>query len=160
MARYSRELVVPVAVDDAFAYLSRFSSAREWDPSVRAASMLTPEPVGLGSAFLLDVAFLGRQVSLRYDITEFDRPTMVTLTAENASVRSVDTITVRAHGPRTTLVRYDADLALLGAARLAAPLFALALRRLGDRAADGLRTTLSARAHGDPIRIGERCPAW
>jgi hypothetical protein len=150
VVRYSRELVVPVTVDDAFAYLSRFSSAQEWDPSVRAASMLTPEPVGLGSGFLLDVAFLGRQVSLRYDITEFDQPRKVTLTAENASVHSVDTISFRPHGPRTTLLRYDADLALRGAARLAAPLFALAFRRLGNRASEGLRTTLSARAARQP----------
>jgi hypothetical protein len=150
VVRYSRELVVPVTLDDAFAYLSRFSSAQEWDPSVRAASMLTPEPVGLGSAFLLDVAFLGRQVSLRYDITEFDRPGKVTLTAENAAVRSVDTITFHPQGPSTTLLRYDADLALLGAARLAAPLFAVAFRRVGNRAADGLRTALSARATRQP----------
>jgi hypothetical protein len=150
VVRYSRELVVPVPVDEAFAYLSRFSSAREWDPSVRAASMLTPEPVGLGSAFLIDLSFLGRRVSLRYDVTEFDRPRKVTLTAENALVRSVDTISFRAQGPRTTLLRYDADLALLGAARLGAPLFAIALRRLGDRAADGLHTTLSARGARQP----------
>jgi len=146
VARYSRQLVVAVPVDEAFDYLSRFSSVVEWDPSVSSARMLTPEPVQQGSAFALDVVFMGRTLPLRYEITEFDRPHRVVLAAENASVRSTDAITVSRDLSGATVIDYSADLALKGLARLAAPVFALALRRIGGRAAEGLLAVLAGRA--------------
>ena len=50
VVHYSRRLVVPVPLDETFAYLSRFSSAAEWDPGVTSARMVTPNPVQLGRA--------------------------------------------------------------------------------------------------------------
>ena len=148
MVHYRRRLVVPLPLDEAFAYLSRFSSTAEWDPGISSARMVTPDPVALGSVFALDAVFLGNTVPLRYEITEFDPPNRVVLTAENASVRSTDAITFSADPSGGTAVEYDADLALKGLARLAAPIFALAFRRIGDRASDGLLATLTARASG------------
>ena len=86
VARYSREIVVPTSLDTTFAYLSKFSSAQEWDPGVIAAEMVTPEPVGLGSRFRLTAVFLGARVPLEYEIIEYDPPRRVVLTAENRSV--------------------------------------------------------------------------
>lgn len=151
MVHYRRRLVVPMQRDEAFAYLSRFSSAAEWDPGVSSASMVTPDPVALGSVFALDAVFMGNTVPLRYEITEFDPPNRVVLAAENASVRSTDAITFSAASSGGTVIQYRADLALKGLARLAAPIFALAFRRIGDRASDGLLATLTARASG-PLR--------
>ena len=148
MVHYRRRLVVQVPVDEAFAYLSRFSSAAEWDPGVSSARMETPDPVGLGSVFSLNAVFLGNTVPLRYQITDFDPPNRVVLAAENASVRSTDEITFSTDSSNGTVVEYNADLALKGLARLAAPVFALAFRRIGDRASDGLLATLTARAAG------------
>ena len=148
MVHYRRRLVVPVPLDEAFAYLSRFSSAAEWDPGVSSARMVTPDPVALGSVFALDAVFMGNTVPLRYEITEFDPPNRVVLAAENASVRSTDAITFTADPSGGTAIQYDADLALNGLARLAAPIFALAFRRIGDRASDGLLATFTARASG------------
>jgi carbon monoxide dehydrogenase subunit G len=148
MVHYRRRLVVPVPLDETYRYLSRFSSAAEWDPGVSSARMVTPDPVGLGSVFALDAVFMGNQVPLRYEIVEFDPPNRVVLVAENASVRSTDAITFTADSSGGTVIQYDADLALKGLARLAAPIFALAFRRIGDRASDGLLATLTARAPG------------
>ena len=149
MVHYRRRLVVPVPLDEAFAYLSRFSSAAEWDPGVSSARMVTPDPVGLGSVFALDAVFMGNTVPLRYEITEFDPPNRVVLAAENASVRSTDAITFSTDSSSGgTVVQYNADLTLKGLARLAAPIFALAFRRVGDRASEGLLATLTARAFG------------
>jgi Polyketide cyclase / dehydrase and lipid transport len=145
MVRYSRRLVVPVPLDETFAYLSRFSSAAEWDPGVSSARMVTSDPVALGSVFALDAVFLGNTVPLHYEITEFDPPNRVVLAAENASVRSTDEITFTKDSSGSTVVGYNADLALKGVARLAAPIFALAFRRIGDRASEGLLATLTAR---------------
>lgn len=146
MVHYSRRLVVPVPLDETFAYLSRFSSAAEWDPGVSSARMVTPDPVGLGSVFALDAVFLGNTVPLRYEIIDFEPPIRVVLAAENASVRSTDQITFTTDASGATVVHYDADLALKGLVRLAAPIFALAFRRIGDRASEGLLATLTARA--------------
>jgi hypothetical protein len=152
VVHYSRRLVVPLPVDETFAYLSRFSSAAEWDPGVSSARMVTLDPVGLGSVFALDAVFLGNTVPLRYEITDFDPPNRVVLAAENASVRSTDQITFTRDSSGGTVVQYDADLALKGVARLAAPIFALAFRRIGDRASDGLLATLTPRATRPPGR--------
>jgi len=70
----------------------------------------------------------------------------VVLTAENRSVRSTDTISFDSATSGGTVVRYEAVLLPKGAARLADPLFALALRRVGDRAAGGLQAALVERA--------------
>jgi hypothetical protein len=133
-------------LDTTFAYLSRFSSAQEWDPGVIRAQMVTPEPVGLGSRFSLTAAFLGAKVPLEYEIIEYDPPRRVVLAAENRSVSSADTISF---GPATsggTVIRYEAVLLLKGVARLADPLFGVALRRVGERAATGLKAALTDRA--------------
>jgi Polyketide cyclase / dehydrase and lipid transport len=146
MARYRTEVVVPTALDTTFAYLSRFSSAQEWDPGVIRAQMVTPEPVGLGSRFTLTAVFLGAKVPLEYEIIEYDPPRRVVLTAENRSVRSMDTISFDSAVSGGTMIRYEAVLLPKGAARLADPLFTVALRRVGDRAAGGLQAALVERA--------------
>ena len=148
MVHYHRRLIVPVPLDQAFAYLSRFSSAAEWDPGVSSARMVTPDPPALGSVFALDAVFLGNTVPLRYEITEFDPPNRVVLAAENASVRSTDAISFTANPSGGTVIEYSADLALKGLARLAAPIFALAFHRIGDRASDGLLATFTAHSRG------------
>ena len=48
MAHYVARIPVSVARCAAFAYVSRFDRAAEWDPGVEAGEMLTPEPVGVG----------------------------------------------------------------------------------------------------------------
>jgi Polyketide cyclase / dehydrase and lipid transport len=127
----------------AFAYLSRFDRAVEWDPGVEAGEMLTPEPVGVGSRFRLVARFLGRRIPLEYEIVEYDRDERIVLQAENGSVRSVDTITFEDsdHG---SVVVYEAQLDAKGIGRLADPLLAIVFHRIGDRAAAGLRTRLAA----------------
>lgn len=156
MAHYRREIVVPTSLATTFAYLSRFSSAEEWDPGVIEARMVTPEPVGLGSRFGLVAVFLGARVPLEYEIVQYDPPQRVVLTAENRSVRSTDTISFDSAASGGTMIRYEAVLLPKGAARLADPLFAWALRRVGDRAADGLQAALvDHAAHPSSAREGD-----
>jgi hypothetical protein len=106
--------------------------------------MVTPAPVGKGSRFHLVARFLGRQIPLEYEIIEFEPDERIVLQAENDSVRSVDTITFAAGTDGGSVVGYDARLSAKGAARLADPLLSLVFRPIGNRAAAGLRTRLSA----------------
>ena len=143
MAHYVARIPVSVTRSAALAYLSRFDRAAEWDPGVESGEMLTSEPVGVGSRFHLVARFLGRRIPLDYEIVEYDPERRIVMRAENRSVQSVDTITCEddAHG---TVLIYDAVLDAKGIGRLASPLLSVVFRRIGDRAAAGLRTHLLA----------------
>jgi len=142
MAHYVARIPVSGTRSAAFAYLSHFDRAAEWDPGVEAGAMLTPEPVGVGSRFRLVARFLGRRIPLDYEIVEYDRDERIVLRAENRSVRSVDTITFTDRDGGSVVV-YDAQLDAKGIGRFADPLLAIVFHRIGDRAAAGLRTRLA-----------------
>ncbi len=142
MAHYRATLDIQQPREHVFAYLSDFSTTREWDPGVVEAERLNGQAVGEGTEFRLVAEFLGRRNELTYRTVEYDPPHAVTFLGENATVISRDRITFdsTAAGTRVT---YDADLALKGPLRIADPLLALAFNRVGDRALAGLRRTLS-----------------
>jgi len=142
MAQYAITIQSTRTPSEAFDYLAEFSRAAEWDPNVKEGSMLTPGPVGRGSTFRIVSSFLGRPVPLEYQVTSFEPARRVVLEADNFAIRSVDEITFEPSraGSRVT---YHADLRLKGVLRLADPILAVAFRRLGDRAASGLRRELN-----------------
>ena len=141
MPTYRTLIQTPAEPAAVFAYLSRFDRAAEWDPGVARAEMVTDEPVGLGSRFRLVARFLGRSLPLEYEIIDFVAPERVVLRAETGALRSTDTITFGAEGSGT-LVLYEAVLEAKGWARFTDLVLAVALRRIGDRAAKGLRERL------------------
>ncbi|MCD6726131.1 MAG: SRPBCC family protein, partial [Solirubrobacteraceae bacterium] len=144
MARYTASIETPRPPSETFAYLSDFSTTREWDPGVIEAERLGDAPVGEGTEFRLVAYFLGRKAELTYRIVEFEPGEAVTLRGENATVVSLDRITFEPSDGGTRIT-YDADLALKGPLRIADPLLGLAFNRVGDRALKGLRETLGSR---------------
>ena len=146
MLQYTAQFTAPLAREQVFADISRFDRASQWDPGVEAGEMVTAEPVGQGSRFLLQCRFLGRTIPLEYEIVGFESGARLVLRAENAHVLSVDTITFVSAGDHATTITYHATLDPRGATRLATPLLALAFRRIGDAAANGLRARLGVTA--------------
>jgi carbon monoxide dehydrogenase subunit G len=142
MAHYQASIDIQQPREDVFAYLSDFSTTREWDPGVVDAERMNGQAVGEGTTFRLVARFLGRNNELTYRTLEYDPPHAVTFLGENATVVPRDRLTFdsTAEGTRVT---YDADLALKGPLRIADPLLALAFNRVGDRALAGLRGTLA-----------------
>lgn len=145
MPTYRAQIHTTRPPEPVFDYLARFSSVAEWDASVVSAEMLTPEPVEVGSAFKVVVRSFGRELPLVYRISTFDRPHVVELVADTGRLRSEDTITVEREEEGSVVV-YDACLTAKGIARLANPLLAVALRRIGDAAATGLRAAITSPA--------------
>jgi carbon monoxide dehydrogenase subunit G len=139
MARYRASIETQWMPEQAFAYLSDFSTSAEWDPGVVEAKRAGA--VGKGTEFRLVAKFLGRQTPLTYRVVEYEPPSAVTFVGENEAVVSHDRITFDtvATGTRVT---YDAELRLKGLLRVADPLLALAFNRVGDRALGGLRAVL------------------
>ncbi|HEX9258276.1 MAG TPA: SRPBCC family protein [Acidimicrobiales bacterium] len=141
MAQYRTTIESSKSVEEAFDYMADFSNAKEWDPGVVAGESLDAS-VAEGSRFRLVSRFLGRELPLEYRIVAFDRPHRVVFEATESWGRSVDEVRVTSVAGRTE-VSYEADLRLKGAAVVADPLLALAFRRIGDRAAEGLRRALA-----------------
>lgn len=141
MAHYRATLDTAREREDAFAYLSDFSTTRAWDPGVVEAERLSEAAIGKGAEFRLVAEFLGRQTVLSYRIVEYDPPRAVTLRGENATVISTDRITFE-ELDHATRITYDAELVLKGPLALADTLLRPAFTRICDRALAGLRDKL------------------
>lgn len=143
MARYRTTVASTLTPEDAFDYLAEFSRAAEWDPGVVEGESLDGSPVRAGSRFRLVSRVAGRSLPLEYRVMALDRPHRVVLEADERALRSTDEIRLAAVDGRTE-VTYDADLRLKGPlGRFLDPLLTLAFRRVGDRAAVGLRRALN-----------------
>jgi len=142
MASYRTEITSTRPQADLFLYMARFSNAAEWDPGVSGAEELNPGPPALGSTYRLGVRSLGRSIPLEYRIIEFVAPRRVVLRAENHFLRSTDVIEVQPGPGDGSTLTYDATLTLTGLLSPFSPLLGRPLRRLGDRAANGLRATV------------------
>src|SRR5271157_2382113 len=143
MSTYRTTVASPRSPADTFAYMARFSNAAKWDPGVLAAEETDPGPPRRGSTYRLVVRALGRRLRLEYRIEEIDPPRRVVLRAETATVRSTDVIEVSPLEGGGCEVTYEATLRAKGAAFVLTPLVGLALRRIGDRAAAGLKAALA-----------------
>ena len=127
----------------AFAYMSDFSNAQEWDPGVTSARRVDGPPVEVGSTFDLDVVFAGRTMTLRYEVVDLEPGRRVVFKASTDSLESLDTLTFQDRNGGTD-VTYDAALTFKGLATVANPLLGLGFKRVGDRARDSLRGVLTA----------------
>ncbi len=144
MARYRGTVTSDRPPEETFDYLAEFSNAAEWDPGVAAARRLDDGPVGLASAFLLDVRVGSLVVPLEYRVVAYQRPERVVLLGENATIRSEDTVTVVSVPGGGSALTYDADLQLKGPLSLFNPLLRIPFGKIGDRGLSGLRRVLAA----------------
>jgi carbon monoxide dehydrogenase subunit G len=139
MARYRTELPFAGPPEVAFDYLSGFETVAEWDPGVSEASRVDPGPVAVGTRFRVVV----KTGPLEYVVRELEPGRRIRLVAESSTIRSDDVITVTpADGGTRSTVAYEADLTLRTWAVVFTPLLGLVFRRIGDKAAAGLRAKL------------------
>lgn len=127
---------------EVFDYLSDFTTTAHWDPGIIRAEKITDGPIGVGTQFRVETKFMGRTTSLVYVMTAYDPPGRFVVSGENATVTSLDEITVEAVGDGSR-VTYDAELTLKGPAKLFDPLLSLAFGRVADKAIAGLEKALN-----------------
>lgn len=131
-------------VEKVFAYLSDFTSTNDWDPGT-VRTELTQGDGGVGTTYHNTSSFMGRETELVYTVTALDEHRRFQLVGENSTVRATDTMTFARTG-RGTQLTYTADFqfqGLLGkVAPLLTPVLALAFKKLGDEAEEGLQTHL------------------
>lgn len=142
MARYVTRVRSPLAPQEAFDFIADLRNFAVWDPGVRAVQQVDGDGPGAGASY--DVTLDGPGgTTLRYRTHEFEPPLSTRVIASNWALTSDDRITVDADPEGYgSVVTYEADLRLRGVLRLGDPLLGLAFRRIGHRAAAGLREAL------------------
>ena len=138
MARYVTKVRTSRAADEVFAYMADLRNLVDWDPGVKGAVLVDGE-AGSEHA-VVDVTVSG--TTLRYTTTGFEPSTMLVVRAESSTLVSIDRVAVLDEGD-SRVVTYDAELHLKGVLKVADPLLGVAFRRIGDRAANGLRRVLA-----------------
>lgn len=149
MARYRTEQMYRGPAAAAFRYLSDFTTTQEWDPGISEATRIDDGPLRVGSKFRVISKSGSREIPFVYEVCELDPPRRIRLVGEGGRFRSEDVITVEARSA-DALVTYEANLTFTGALQVFSPLLSLVFKRLGDRAADGMRAALDRLALTPP----------
>lgn len=138
MARYVTRVRTDRPAEEAFAYMADLRNFAEWDPGVKRVVQVVGD--GGGPAAEFDVTVSG--TTLRYVTKEHVAPTDLLVVAESTTLVSTDRVTVEPVDGGC-IVTYDAELRLKGVFVVMSPALALGFRRIGDRAAAGLRRVLA-----------------
>ncbi len=141
MARYIARVRTSKAHEDVFAYMADLRNFAEWDPGVVAVAQVSGEGPGAGSEYAVTVSTGRREMTLRYEVSEFDPPHGLTAVARTGLLTSTDVVSVTP-SPGGTDVVYDATLTLRFPLSLGDPILSRVFNRIGDKAAAGLERAL------------------
>ena len=122
---------------EVFAYVADFANSAEWDPGVVSATRRGAGPVGEGAQYDLAVEFGSRAIPMTYVTTAYEPTSRVVFEGAGDSVTAVDEIRFEDRDGGT-LVDYTADIELTNWMRWIMPLLRPVLRRVGERALDGM----------------------
>ena len=131
-------------------YLKDFAHAEQWDPGTRSCERVDRGPVAEGAYWHNVSKILGRTAELTYKLEELTDRKLV-FVGENESSTSVETITVDAAGAGS-VVTFEAELEMHGAARLLNPVMKLAFEKRAGETENRLTTVLNQLA--DPAQPG------
>ncbi|MBK6309883.1 MAG: SRPBCC family protein [Candidatus Microthrix sp.] len=137
MPRYVVHVSTPMPPAEAFVYMADLNNFARWDPGVDDVDQVEGSGPGPESVFDVSVKAVMGTMTLRYETTTYEAPSLFVARAQSTTLTSLDTITVRPDGTGS-VVGYEAELTLNGLVRFADPLLGLAFGRIGDRAAGGL----------------------
>ncbi len=141
--RLQEQRWVTTPQSQAFDFTADFSNIARWDPGVVSSRKTTPGPVGEGSEFDLEVKLGLGTIPMRYRITLFEPDTRVVLIGEGRQLKAVDEIRFDTQD-NLTRIDYTADLTFRNYMRYFEPVLGKAIRKVGERALDGLADSLSA----------------
>lgn len=108
-----------------FDYCSDMRTEAEWNPAVRAVSLLTPEPVGPGSRFDVRARGLGRSTM---EVVEFHRPVSWTARTVGAALPARLVGTVEPRGAHAARLAMRIELGPTGLLRMLGPIVATLVR--------------------------------
>lgn len=142
MARYVTHIRTDWSTEDAFAFMADLRNFETWDPGVASSEQVEGSGPALGAAYDVTVKGIRRNLTLRYELVEFQPGQRFVARAKSSRFESVDAVTVEPTD-LGTVVTYDAELALNGLLSIGDVFLRIGFRRIGDRAAAGLRAALA-----------------
>lgn len=142
MPRYVTSVPTAWSPAETFGFMADVRNFARWDPGVESVSPVDRDGPGPGASYDVVVRAGPRRLVLRYKVEEWEAPHRLLLVATTPTLRSIDEVRVDPVDGGA-VVTYDARLDLRGALSMGNPLLALVFRRVGDRAAAGLRRTLA-----------------
>jgi carbon monoxide dehydrogenase subunit G len=122
-------------------YLKDFSNAEEWDPGTESCTREGDGPVEVGATWHNVSKIVGVTAELTYRLDSLSNRTLV-FVGTNDSSKSVDTITVDASGAGS-VITYQADLEMKGAAKLLSPAMKLVFEKLANDTEKQMTTVLN-----------------
>jgi carbon monoxide dehydrogenase subunit G len=142
MPNVSRTFTVQPTPDRVIDYLKDFSNAEEWDPGTQTCTRSDSGPIREGSTWHNVSKIVGVTAELTYTLDTLSDRTLV-FVGTNDSSTSTDTITVDASGAGS-VITYDADLEMKGAAKLLSPAMKLVFEKLANDTEKQMTTVLNA----------------
>lgn len=140
MPAIDRTITVEGDQQTVWEYLSDFTTTEEWDPPTQTTERVSGDGA-VGTTYRNVSKLLGKETEVLYRVVAHEAPRRLELEGDAGSVQLHDTIEIEQHGEQVR-VRYRAEFHPQGAAKLAAPLLPLGLKKLGDDAAGQLEACL------------------
>lgn len=128
-------------VDEAFRYVSDFTTTTEWDATALRATQLTPGSIAVGTQFKVVCALPVGSITLIYRIEELKADKLVVLKGRSRFFDIQDTISF-APSERGTKIDYKAEFFFKPLFKSLAPLFRKGLENMGREAVAGLAQAL------------------
>ncbi|MET0451742.1 MAG: SRPBCC family protein [Mycobacterium sp.] len=141
MPSVSRTFNVAVPPDRVIDYLKDFGNAEEWDPGTESCTREGSGPIDVGASWRNVSKIFGVTAKLTYTLDKLSNRTLV-FVGKNDSSTSVDTITVDASGAGS-VITYEADLEMHGAAKLISPAMKLVFEKLANDTEKQMTTVLN-----------------
>ena len=141
MARYVTSVRSPWTAEQAFDFMADLRHFADWDPGVRRVTQTSGTGGGSDAVFDVTVASVPKDLVLTYRTVDYDSPRSLLVVAKSRMFVSEDRVRVTPDGSGCT-VEYDAQLRLNGPLHLFDLGLRLVFKRIGDRAAGGLRAAL------------------
>jgi hypothetical protein len=138
-------------VQEVFDFIADSRNEPGYNPAMRGVTLLTEEPIGVGSQFQ---ATMGRaQMQLLVTITDFHRPNELGSTTTSTLMDTAGTLRFTADSPAGTVMSWEWQVQPKGWLRMLGPLFTPIGHRMEQRIWTAARDTLHA---GNPQQPGTR----
>ena len=142
MAHYVARIRTPMVPEETFAYMADIRTFAERDPGVVRSVQVAGDGPGPDAAYDVTVLAGGRELTLRYEVVEFDAPRRVKVVGKGLVFTSVDVIEVIPEEGGSTMV-YDATLTMPFPLSLGDSFLSRSFQTIGDKAAAGMEKALA-----------------
>lgn len=119
--------------NEVFGFVSDASNNPRWQTGQRSCAWTSPPPVGVGSTYAQEARFLGRTVTSRFEVTEYEPGRSITIRSTGGSFPITVRRTVEPLGDNRSRVTAEIYGEPGRFFRLAGPL----VHRLAQRSVDG-----------------------